>query len=327
MAAQTWNNLELTRAIQMLQGQISDLETRLSANIPKVEQDLAQTRAAAEGMFAALRAEVQPEVDKIGTIITTVSGLQDQLTAERVRVDGAESTYAGLVNGKAEYESKINQLESKVNQLIADAGQISDTVQASTNQIGIESQSRVTLDSKIDFVSNKLEQLVHDHEHLKRVEETHYASQQMQIATVQGNQDKGSGSSGGGGMGSREPLATNKLVASEDKIEGVEDKQTLEDWFENVAMKVNLVYPGAKTILDWAASNAAEITASEINRRGDSTLATMLSLQMYVFLKCKTKATAANHLKTLSSERGLEGWRILRKELMGGRWTTTRRRV
>ena len=110
MAAQTWNNLELTRAIQMLQGQISDLETRLSANIPKVEQDLAQTRAAAEGMFAALRAEVQPEVDKIGTIITTMSNLQDQITAERVRIDGAESTYAGLANGRIEYEGKISQL-------------------------------------------------------------------------------------------------------------------------------------------------------------------------------------------------------------------------
>ena len=279
MAAQTWNNLELTRAIQMLQGQISDLETLLSANIPKVEQDVAQTRAAAESMFAALRAEVQPEVDKIGPIMTTMSNLQDQITAERVRIDGAESTYAGLANGRIEYEGKINQL-------VADAGQLSDTVQAGTNQIGIESQSRVNMDSKIDFVSNKLEQLVHDHEHLKRVEETHDASQQMQIATVQGNQDKGSGSSGGGGMGSREPLATNKLVVSEDKIEGVEDKQTLEDWFENVATKVNLVYPGAKAILGWAASNATEITASEINSRGDSSLATMLSLQMYVFLKC-----------------------------------------
>ena len=27
--------------------------------------------------------------------------------------------------------------------------------------------------------------------------------------------------------------------------------------------------------------------------------------------------SAANHLKTLTSERGLEGWRILHKELMG----------
>ena len=46
-------------------------------------------------------------------------------------------------------------------------------------------------------------------------------------------------------------------------------------------------------------------------------MATSLSLQLFVFLKCKTKASAANHLNTLSSERGLEGWRVLRKELMG----------
>ena len=107
------------------------------------------------------------------------------------------------------------------------------------------------------------------------MEKTHYAQQQMQIATVQGNQDKSSGPSGGG-MGSREPLATNKIVASEDKIEGTEDKQTLEDSFEGVAMNVNLVYPGAKAILDRAAESGSEITASEINRRGDSNLATML---------------------------------------------------
>ena len=118
-------------------------------------------------------------------------------------------------------------------------------------------------------------------------------------------------------MGSREPLATNKLAASEDKIERTEDKQTLEDRFENVAMKVKLVYQGSKAVLDWAAGNVTEITQSEISRRGDNVLANMLSLQMYVSLKFKTKATAANHLKTRSSERGLEGWRILRRGLMG----------
>ena len=46
-------------------------------------------------------------------------------------------------------------------------------------------------------------------------------------------------------MNSREPLATNKLVSSEDKVEGTEDKQVLQYLFEGVAMKVNLVYPGA----------------------------------------------------------------------------------
>ena len=49
----------------------------------------------------------------------------------------------------------------------------------------------------------------------------------------------------------------------------------------------------------------------------DSALATKLSLEMYVLLKMKTQLTAANHLKPISSERGLEAWRVLRRELMG----------
>ena len=138
----------------------------------------------------------------------------------------------------------------------------------------------------------------------------------MQMAIVQSMSS--SPSTGGMSSSSRsEPLAINKLVASEDRIEGTEDKQTLKDCFEGVSMKIHLIYPGAKAILDWAAASSTEITASEIARRPDMSLATMLSLQFYVFLKCKTKLTAANNLKTLSSERGLEGWRVLRKELMG----------
>ena len=38
---------------------------------------------------------------------------------------------------------------------------------------------------------------------------------------------------------------------------------------------------------------------------------------MFVYLKCKTKLTAANHLKPLNSDQGLEAWRVLRKELLG----------
>ena len=102
MAAQTMNNLELTRALQILQGQMTDLESRLAANIPKVEQDVASVRAAAESMFAALRADVQPEVDKIGPITNTLTNLQEQITAERIRLDGAESLYAGLEPGRSE---------------------------------------------------------------------------------------------------------------------------------------------------------------------------------------------------------------------------------
>ena len=36
-----------------------------------------------------------------------------------------------------------------------------------------------------------------------------------------------------------------------------------------------------------------------------------------MFLKLKTKLTAANQLKPISGDRGFEAWRILRRELMG----------
>ena len=40
-------------------------------------------------------------------------------------------------------------------------------------------------------------------------------------------------------------------------------------------------------------------------------------MEMYVFLELKTELTAANHLKPLSDDRGLEAWSVLRRELMG----------
>ena len=66
MAAQTMNNLELTRALQLLQGQMQHLENLLGVNIPKIEQDVA---TAAKKMFDALKAEVQPEDDEVPLII------------------------------------------------------------------------------------------------------------------------------------------------------------------------------------------------------------------------------------------------------------------
>ena len=88
-------------------------------------------------------------------------------------------------------------------------------------------------------------------------------------------------------------------------------------WFDLINMKINLIYPGAQSILDWAGSEMAEITSHMISTRMDGVLATKISLEMSVLLKCKTELAAGNHLKPISSERGLEAWRILKKELMG----------
>ena len=150
----------------------------------------------------------------------------------------------------------------------------------------------------------KIEALYHKLEAQHTKLETNDQQQQMQIATAT------SSSASAGPQASNpmkgEPLETNKLLMSDERIDGTDTRQTLEDWFDDVAMKINLVHAGAQAILEWATQSTAKITSSKIERRRDSLLATSLFLQLLVFLKCKTKASAANHLKTLSSERGLE---------------------
>ena len=110
---------------------------------------------------------------------------------------------------------------------------------------------------------------------------------------------------------------SHKLMITEGKISGAESSSVLEDWFELIAMKVNLIHPGSKAVLDWSADQSSEITAFQIQQRADATLASKLSMEMFVFLKLKTELTAGNYLKPISADRGLEAWRVLRRELLG----------
>ena len=108
--AQTMNNIELTRAFQLLQGQIQHLENRLGSNKRKVEQDVATVMAAANSMSEALKAEVQPEVDKITPIMNAISNLQNQITAHCAMLEKAKDVYSDLVQRRGECENKVNQL-------------------------------------------------------------------------------------------------------------------------------------------------------------------------------------------------------------------------
>ena len=230
--AATMNNMELTRAYQQLSSQINEIANRLATAIPKIEQDVLNSESDIKIMFESLKAEFKPNVDRVPMVIERIGNLQEQITGEQARLKTAEAMVTELVNGRSECENKVNQS-------LRELKQIHDTVQASAQQSGTEAQARIQTEVKIDLVGAKLETLVHEHEHLKKVEENHYQQQQMQMATVQSMTS--SSSTGGTTSSSRsEPLAINKLVASEEKIEGTEDKQMLEDWFEGVSMKVSL---------------------------------------------------------------------------------------
>ena len=57
----------------------------------------------------------------------------------------------------------------------------------------------------------------------------------------------------------------------------------IEDWFNSVLMKVNLVDPGAQAILGWAGANPHEITYHDISSRADAGLANTVGIQMFVY--------------------------------------------
>ena len=182
-------------------------------------------------------------------------------------------------------------------------------------KIGVDSQSRVEMEVKSDQIGAKLDALMLEVEYAKKTQDHNYQTTQMQIATAISTASTGSGMATS--SGSREPLATHKLMMGEGKINGSESSAVLDDWFELIAMKVNLIYPGGKAILDWCSDHEGEIKASDIQSRGDSGLAAKLSMEIYVFLKLKTELAAANHLKPIAADRGLEAWRKLRRELLG----------
>ena len=216
------NNMDLTRAFHQMQAQVNDLDARLQANIPKVEQDVANIVTDVKTMFEALKADFKPEIDKVPAIIEAMSKLETLVEAEKQRMKDAEDVVYELRNGRADTEEKIKKTAADINAM-------KDSVQNVVQHMSIESQARIGQDVKLDVSQAKLEQLVHEHEHLKRTEETHYAQQQMQIATAISTGTPHSGGNVSSGSGSKEPLATNKLVMSEDKIAGTEDKQELED--------------------------------------------------------------------------------------------------
>ena len=270
----TMNNMELTRAVQELQMSTTDIAQRLAAAIPKIEQDVSNSESDIKIMFESLKQEFKPYIDQIAPAIDLINNLQTQLNVEKTRINDAEILVVKMNEDNKLRDQQIKTAEGLMTE--------------QTQSMGVEGQARINMETRISDSGTNIEALYHELEAQKRKQEVNYQQQQMQIATAMSSSTT-AGTHGASPM-KGEPLATNKLLMSDERIDGTESRQTLEDWFDDVAMKINLVYPGAQAILDLAAQRRTDITSSEIERRRDNILATSLSLQLFVFLKCKTKA-------------------------------------
>ena len=305
----TMNNMELTRGFEALSATVNDLANRLVTAIPEIEKNIATSVADTKTMYESIRSDILPVLSNFEPLAKRVEEMGARADTEYYKLDQlGVNTNKRLTDMQEDIAKKLDFLNDEVTK-------IKTIMDQQNQQQGVDAQSKVTADTKADMIGAKLEELTQEVEHHKRVTNNNYQQQQMQLATATNASASMSGSTSSGSR--TEPLATHRLLKDEDKLDGGEDKNTIEEWFSTVVMKVNLVYPGAQTIMEWAGTTTEEITQGEINRRHDNTLATTLSIQMYVFLKCKTKGMAANHLRPLRADQGLEAWRVLRKELLG----------
>ena len=307
----TMNNMELTNAVHAMNAQITELGNKLEKVIPEIYQKISDSESDISILFKSLKNDWQPYVEKIVPI-------HDEAQLQYQKLEDIGNNLTGRIDAVLiEIEDKFLTVGSQVDDLQKAMQAAQDSLAGASSSYGVEAQARATMSAKIDSVVTATENLGLDLEHQKRSQSHNYNQIQLQLATAtQAASDAKQGSSGGGSRSS-EPLATHKLLVSEKRIDGSEPVAALEDWFDLITMKINLIYPGAQSILDWAGSEGGEITTHMISGRMDASLATKPSLELFVLLKCKTELAAGNHLKPISSERGLEAWRILKKELMG----------
>ena len=109
------NNLKLTRAFRAMQAQVNDLDARLQANIPKVEQDVANIVIDVKTMFEALKADFKPEIDRVPAIIEAMKNMEEQVEAEKNKMKAAEDIVFELKNERKDIEDKIKNISEDFN--------------------------------------------------------------------------------------------------------------------------------------------------------------------------------------------------------------------
>lgn len=236
MANGTMGNMELTRAVEILNqqqtavnAQVTDLSNRLHVAVPDMNTNIQTSADALTSMFNAIRFEIQPVIDQF-------TPLQKSGIAMNTK-DGNQYT-------------KLQQLEENVNARFNEQKQTPDdrtaaldaSVQGLTNQMdqraGVDTQSKVEIEVKADRLGARIDAVHMEPENAKRAEESHYHSTQMQLAAAQ-DRTSAAGSSGGG---SREPLITHKLMMGESKLNGAEGTSAIEHWIDLMTMKVYFIY-------------------------------------------------------------------------------------
>ena len=204
--AATMNNMELTRSVEVLQHQVVDLNNRLTAAVPEMNSNISQSAEAVMAMYLAIKSDIQPVIDQFGPLSTLLGDMNTEATAEKVKLTKLEDDV------KAEVVKLTKDLEEKTKNMEASMTTLRDLMNQASQKFGVDAQSKIEFEVKQDQISAKMDAILLEVDHMKRTEQDHYQSTQMQMTTAMSTASFGS--SPGPSRGS-EPLVTHKLMMNE----------------------------------------------------------------------------------------------------------------
>ena len=213
---------------------------------------------------------MQPYIEKVEPIHT-------EAQTQYQKLDNLGSHVTSRIDAiSVEIEDKFLTIGSTISDLQTAVKTTQDSLTGASTSFGVEAQARNTMSTKIDTIGQAVENVSLDLDHQKRVETNNYNQVQLRLATATSAVSEARQGPSGGSR-SAEPLATHKLLVSEKRLDGSEPVAALEDWFDLITMKINLIYPGAQAILDWAGTELSEISSHMISTRLDGVLASTVN--------------------------------------------------
>ena len=209
--AAVMNNMELSRAVEMINAQITDLSNKLASAIPEIDQKISDSESDIKMMFNAMKQEVQPLLGNLEPMQLQIKSLDQKLEA----LGG--NTFQRM-------DSLTKDIENRMSSFEATMSATRDTLHQTASKIGVDARAKARLDAKVDSISSSIENMSLDFEHQKRVEENHYQQTQMQLATAM-TVSPTPGSHGP--PKKQDPLATHRRLVPEAKISGSESVAVL----------------------------------------------------------------------------------------------------
>ena len=144
----TMNNMELTRAVEMLNqqitnmnAQVTDLSNRLHVAVPDMNTNIQSSAEALTKMYNAIRSDIQPVIDQFNPLVNSVNAINAEATHQYEKLQRLG------VNVDLRFNEQKQTLDDRTAALDA-------SVQGLTNQTnqraGIDTQSKVHIEVKAD---------------------------------------------------------------------------------------------------------------------------------------------------------------------------------